>query len=240
MALCSILFSMDPKELAKHLDLANHHPNSTPQDIRLLCQKVIQYGFNSAFVNPFYVPLARKLLGSSGKVGTVVSFPLGQETLETKVSATRQSASLGADELDVSLNVGRLKAGEFEESLQEMEQIVQAVKTIDPKKIVKFILETSYLIPDEIIKASQLVVKSGADFVKSDSGMGPHGATVENIKIIKQTVGDKVKVKAAGGIETYPEAIAILTAGADRIGTSHAVEIVQNSSSKEPTTNQSE
>lgn len=220
---------MDPAQLASYLDLANHHADSTPDDIRALCQKVIRYGFNSAFVNPIYVSLAKETLGVNGKVGTVVSFPLGQEVLEIKLAAARKSANDGADELDVSLNIGRLKSGQFEESLQEMEQIVNEIKTINASKIVKFIIETGFLTPEEIAKSSELVLKSGADFVKTDSGMGPRGATVEDIKIIKGVVGDKIKIKAAGGIETYDQAMALITAGANRLGTSHAVEILSQS-----------
>lgn len=222
---------MPPAQLAKYLDLANHHADSTPDQIKLLCQKVREFGFNSAFVNPFYVPLARSLMAQDGKVGTVISFPLGQDVLEIKLSAARRAISDGADELDVSLNVGRFKSAHFEESLQEMEQIVKEVKTIDSSRIVKFIIETGFLTPGEIVTASELVLKSGADFIKADSGLGPRGTSVEDIEIIKKTVGDKIKIKAAGGIETYDQAIALIQAGADRLGTSHAVEIITQPSS---------
>ena len=217
---------MDSKTLASYLDLANHRANATFADVENICDKVKQYGFNAAFVNPYFVAFAKQKMGATGKVGTVVSFPLGQEILDQKITNAKAAAMAGADELDVSLNVGLIKAGQWEDLLAEMRSIVKAVKTIDNKKIVKFILETGYLTDDEIKKSAVLVLQSGADFVKTNSGMGPRGVTVRDIEIIKQAVGDKIKIKAAGGVDTYDEAIAIINAGASRIGTSKAIEIV--------------
>lgn len=217
---------MDPKALAPYLDLANHHANATPEDIEDICDKVKKYGFNAVFVNPYYVSFARQKMGAGGKVGTVIAFPLGQETLEIKAAAAKTSAADGADELDVSLNVGLIKTGRWEESLAEMKYIVEAVKTIDEKKIVKFILETGYLTDDEIKKASVLALESGADFVKTNSGMGPRGVTVRDVELIKLATEGKIKIKVAGGVDTYEEAMALIKAGAGRIGTSKAVEII--------------
>ena len=217
---------MDSKTLASYLDLANHRANATFADVENICDKVKQYGFNAAFVNPYFVAFAKQKMGATGKVGTVVSFPLGQEILDQKITNAKAAAMAGADELDVSLNVGLIKAGQWEDLLAEMRSIVKVVKTIDNQKIVKFILETGYLTDDEIKKSAVLVLQSGADFVKTNSGMGPRGVTVRDIEIIKQAVGDKIKIKAAGGVDTYDEAIAIINAGASRIGTSKAIEIV--------------
>lgn len=216
---------MEPKSLAPFLDLANHHPNATFADIEDICNKVKTHGFNAAFVNPYFVPFAKQKMGT-GKVGTVVSFPLGQETLDLKIASARSSALAGADELDVSLNVGQIKSADWDGLLNEMNQIVNAVKNIDRQKIVKFILETGYLTDDEIRKTSILVMRSGADFVKTNSGMGPRGATVSDVELIKLATEGKIKIKAAGGVDTYEEAIALINAGAARIGTSKAVEIV--------------
>jgi deoxyribose-phosphate aldolase len=216
---------MDHKSLAPFLDLANHHPNATFADIEDICGKVKTYGFNAVFVNPYFVPFARQKMGT-GKVGTVVSFPLGQDSLEIKIAAAKAAAVNGADELDVSLNVGLIKAGRWDESLEEMRNIVREVKAIDQKKIVKFILETGYLTDEEIKKASILILNSGADFVKTNSGMGPRGVVVKDVELIKQATEGKIKIKVAGGVDTFDEAIALINAGTSRIGTSKAVEIV--------------
>lgn len=215
--------------LSKYLDLANHHADATPQDIRELCQKVKKYGFNSAFVNPSYITLARDVLGSSGAVGTVIAFPLGQETKDIKIVSAISYIKLGADELDVSINVGLFKTGEHESVLEEMKAIVTVSKETKKPTIVKFIIETGFLTDDEIKKASELVLESGADFVKTCSGMGPRGATLKDVELVKSAVGGKIKIKVAGGITNYKQALEFINAGADRIGTSHAVEIVEQS-----------
>lgn len=213
--------------MAKYLDLANHHQDTTPEAIGKLCEEVKKYGFNSAFVNPCYLSLARELLGNEGKVGTVISFPLGQDTQNTKILAAIDAVKKGADELDICMNVGLFKGGESEKALEEMKAVVQAVKDMKATAIVKFIIETGFLTDEEIKKASQLVLESGADFVKTNSGMGPRGASLEDVKLIKEAIGDKIKIKVAGGIDTLKEATDFIQAGVDRIGTSKAVEIIE-------------
>ncbi len=222
---------MDSKILAAYLDLANHHADATPAMIKDLCQKVKKYRFHSAFVNPVYVRLARENL-AEGVVGTVVSFPLGQESSDLKILAAVEAVRHGADELDVSMNVGWFKAGKEEAVLEEMKLVVEAAKTIKRKTVVKFIIETGFLSEGEIKKASLLVLKSGADFVKTCSGVGPRGATLKDVELIRQAVGDKIKVKVAGGIDARQEAIDFIGAGVNRIGTSKAVEII-NEAQKE-------
>lgn len=216
---------MDRKILAGYLDLANHHQEATPEKIKELCQAVQQHGFHSAFVNPCYVVLARELL-AGGVVGTVVAFPLGQETQDIKVVAVMKAVKDGADELDVSMNVGLFKAGKDEEVLAEMKAVVTAAKEIKKATLVKFIIETGCLTGEEIKKAAALVLQAGADFVKTSSGWGPRGASLEDVDLIKSVVGGKIKIKVAGGIDTYEEAISFIEKGVDRIGTSHAIEIV--------------
>lgn len=210
--------------LPKYLDLANHHPDSTEADIRDVCEKVARYGFNAAFVNPFFIQFAK---GLGVKVGTVISFPLGQETLSVKTGCAESYASLGADELDVSLNVGYLKSGKWTESLVEMKAIVASARSVNSKIIIKFIPETGYLTVDEIKQTAELMADSGADFFKTCSGLGPRGATIEDVKLVRGTIGNKLKIKVAGGITTFAQAKEFIEAGADRIGTSHAVEIVE-------------
>lgn len=214
--------------IAKYLDFANHHPDATPEQIRDLCQKVKKFGFHSAFVNPCYISLAKEYLEDKFPVGTVISFPLGQDTRDGKVLLAIETTRKGADELDVMMNVGLFKAGKYKEVLEEMKAVNAAAKEIRRNIIVKFIIETGFLTDGEIKKASELVLKSGADFVKTCSGWGPRGAKLEDVKLIRQAIGDKIKIKVAGGIDTYQEAVDFITAGANRIGTSRAIEIITN------------
>lgn len=217
---------MDKQTLAKYLDFANHHQDATPKDIKELCQKVKKYGFHSAFVNPFYISLAKELL-PDGVVGTVIDFPLGQGTKELKILASIDAVKKGADELDVAMNVGLFKAGEHEQVLEEMKAVVSAVKEIKRAVVLKFIIETSYLNSSEIKKASQLVLRSGAEFVKANSGWGSRGSSLKDVDLIREAVGNKIKIKVAGGVDTYKEAISFINRGVDRIGTSHAIRIVK-------------
>lgn len=217
---------MDKQTLAGFLDLANHHQDATSEAIKKLCEKVKKYGFHAVFVNPCYIRLARELLGDSGVVGSVVSFPLGQDNRDVKVLAAIDAVRCSANELDVCMNVGLFKSGKTDEVLAEMKAIVEAVKNIKPKAVVKFIIETGCLTAEEIKKASLLVLESGADYVKTCSGMGPRGASLDDVKIIKEAIGDKIKIKVAGGIDTLQEATDFISAGVSRIGTSKAVEII--------------
>lgn len=218
---------LDKIDLAKYLDLANHHQDTTEEKIKFLCADVLEYGFNSAFVNPCFVGDAKVFLHDEAKVGTVVSFPLGQETQEIKLAAAKKAIEEGADELDVSLNVGYLKAAQWEKSLAEMKAVVEQVRGQKEMTIVKFIIETGCLTDEEIKKASELVLLSGADFIKTSSGFGPRGASLRDVDLIREVVGEKIKIKAAGGIDTYEEALAFIEKGVARIGTSQAVKIIQ-------------
>jgi deoxyribose-phosphate aldolase len=218
---------MDKKILAKYLDFANHHPDVTPEQIKKLCQNVVKFGFHSAFVNPCYISLAKEYLEDKFPVGTVISFPLGQDTRDGKVLLAIETTRKGADELDVMMNVGLFKVGKYKEVLEEMRAVNLAAKETRRNVIVKFIIETGFLTAGEIKKASELVLESGADFVKTCSGWGPRGAKLEDVRLIREAVGDKIKIKVAGGIDNYQEAVDFINAGAARIGTSKAIEIVK-------------
>jgi len=217
---------LNNQKVAYFLDFANHHPESTKADIETLCASVLKYGFHSAFVNPCWVRLAKILVNKKASVGTVVSFPLGQDNTEAKIAACCELAKKGVDELDISTNVGWLKEGKSELYFKELKRITQKVKEKRSAIIVKFIIETGLLTNDEIKQASLLVLKSKADFVKTCSGMGPRGARISDVKIIKQVVGDKIKIKVAGGIHNFKQVKEFLAAGVNRIGTSKAIEIV--------------
>jgi len=215
------------KNIAHYLDYANHHQNATHADVQLLCEAVMQYHLNAVFVNPVYIAYAKEQLNGKKKVGTVVSFPLGQELHAVNLASIKQAVHAGADELDIALNTGAIKEGRWDELLQTMRDYVACARDASSHVIVKCIPETGYLEAFEIQKMAELMVQAGVDFFKTCSGMGPRGATIEDVKLVRQAVGSAIKVKVAGGITTYAQACDFIAAGVDRIGTSHAVEIVK-------------
>ncbi len=228
------------QDIANKLDLANHHADTTLEDVKKVCANVIKYGFNGAFVNPCYIALAREELEDKAKVGTAFSFPLGQDTLEMKIFAAREAIRLGADELDIVPNNGLLlsEAG-FGQYREELRTIVESARLARSDIVVKFIIETGLFLVDEeflIKRAAEAILASGADFVKICSGMGPRGASLNDVKLVKEAVGTApIKIKVAGGIDTIEEARSFLNAGADRIGTSKAVEIMEELANQSPT-----
>lgn len=207
-----------PHPFAQYLDFANHHANATPADIEKLCAAVIEHSFHAAFVNACYITLAKKVLAGKASVGTVVSFPLGQDTIAAKVAAVNEAVQLGADELDVVPNIGSF-------TLKELKDIVDSARMVGKPVVIKFILDPGYLTKEQLAAYAKIVQASGADFVKIGSGMGPREPTVEDVAIVREAV-PTMKIKVAGGIDTYEEAKAMIDAGVSRIGTSHAIEIV--------------
>ena len=233
------IITMDIHELARHLDFANHHPNATTNDVQTLCDQVIKHGFHAAFVNPIHVAYAKKILGKSGIVGTAVSFPLGQDRVDIKITAALKAVEDGVDELDIVPNTASLLSDPKGTSyLEEMVQMVRAIRQENAITIIKFIIETGYLTEEHIQTAARLIKDSGADYVKFATGMGPKGATLEDLAIIKEVVGPDMKIKVAGGVDTYQEAIAFIEAGVTRIGTSKAIEIISNTKSTSPTSSE--
>lgn len=239
----TLLMTKSPQEIAAHLDLANHHADATPEDVKDVCASVLKYGFNGAFVNPCYISLAKSELGDRAKVGTAFSFPLGQDTLEMKLLAARECVRLGADELDIVPNNGLLLTENgFGLYRDELRSIVEAAKSTRPDIVVKFIIETGLFLLDEtnassdekdrgeflIKRSAEAILASGADFVKICSGMGKRGASLNDVRLVKEAIGRApIKIKVAGGIDTIAEVQAFLDAGAHRIGTSKAVEIIK-------------
>jgi len=210
-------------EVATLIDHTNLKPTSTPSDIENLIEEAIRHRFKTICINPCYVKLAaQKLEGSRIEVCTVIGFPLGQNTTEIKIRETERALEDGASEFDMVLNVGKLKAGDYEYVKNE----IAAIKKIVGDKILKVIIETAYLEDTEKVKATELIIEAGADFVKTSTGFGPGGATVYDVLILSAVVQGKIGVKAAGGIRSYEDALKMITAGATRIGASRSVQIV--------------
>lgn len=215
------------EELAKMIDHTLLSPEATKKDIMKLCREARKYGFASVCVNPMFVSFAAKVLKATEvKVCTVIGFPLGANTPEVKSFETKNAIENGAHEVDMVINVGALKSGDYEMVLQDIKEVVKAAKALK-KTIVKVILETGSLTEREKIIACQLAMKAKADFVKTSTGFGAGGATVHDVKLMKDIVGTKLGVKASGGIRTFEEAKAMISAGANRIGTSAGVAIIE-------------
>ena len=210
--------------IAKYIDLTLLKSSATENDIKIICEEAIKYQFYSVCVNSYYVPLVQQLLkGTDVKVCTTIGFPLGAVTTETKVFETTKAIEQGAQEIDMVLNVGMLRSGDFEYVYND----VKAVKACMGDVTLKVILEISELTNQEIIKASELCIKAKADFIKTSTGFSASGATLEAVKLMKETANGQAKVKASGGIRDLETALAFIEAGADRIGASAGVAIVE-------------
>lgn len=209
--------------LAKYIDNTLLKPAATAQQIRELCEESIEYGFASVCVNPAHVELAAGLLAGSGvKTCTVIGFPLGANTGAVKAFEAEKAVEDGADELDMVINIGALKAGDDELVREDIEAVVQAGQG----KLVKVIIETALLTDEEKVRACELAVEAGADFVKTCTGFSGGAANVHDIALMRKTVGPEIGVKASGGVRTKEDALALIEAGATRIGTSSGKAIV--------------
>lgn len=207
----------------KYIDHTLLKPETTAAMIDTLCAEAKQYDFASVCVNPAWVKRAAgNLAGSSVKVCTVVGFPLGANTSETKAAETRDAVANGATEIDMVLNIGALKSNDLELVKNDIAAVVKAAAG----NLVKVILETGLLTDEEKVTACKLAVEAGADYVKTSTGFGPGGATVEDIALMRKTVGPDIGVKASGGVRDRAAALAMIEAGATRIGASAGVAIV--------------
>ncbi|NWG10150.1 deoxyribose-phosphate aldolase [Candidatus Bathyarchaeota archaeon] len=217
---------LQKEELAKMIDSTNVKATATKSEITKLCKEAIQYGFKCAVANSFYVKLAADLLKNSNvKVCSTIGFPFGASLPEIKTFEAVKAVEDGAQELDMVINQSALKSGDYELVKQDIAAVVDA-RRLAKKVIVKVIIESAQLTRDEKVTACKLVKEAGADFVKTSTGLFG-GATVEDIKLMRQTVGENMGVKAAGSIRTYADAVAMINAGANRIGTSTAVAIIK-------------
>jgi deoxyribose-phosphate aldolase len=215
------------KELAKMIDHTNIRPTATAEDIKQLCGEAIGYGFNCVVVNPTYVPLAVKLLkGTAVKVCATIGFPLGVTLSKVKAYETETVAEMGAREFDMVINLGALKSKDYDLVKNDVKAVVD-IKHAHPNSIVKVIIETGFLSEEEKVVACKLSKEAGADFVKTSTGLLVGKATVEDIKLMRKTVGPNMGVKASAGVRTLKQALDMIDAGANRIGTSTGVQIME-------------
>jgi len=220
---------MKAKDLARYIDHTLLRADAAAKDIERLCAEAREHHFYAVCVNGSWVVQARHLLdGSAVKVATVVGFPLGATDSDTKRFETEAAIDNGAQEIDVVINLGRLKDGNYDYVLRELRDVAE---TADERPV-KVILETSLLTHEEKIRACRLVLDSGAQFVKTSTGFSSGGATIEDVKLLRGIVGEKFGVKAAGGIRDAPTALAMIEAGATRLGTSAGVAIVRRPAGK--------
>ena len=204
-------------DIAKYIDYTLLKATATPADIEKLCKEALEYGFYSVCVNSGYVPLAaEQLKGSKVKVCTVVGFPLGAMSTQAKLYETSVALSQGAQEIDMVLNVGLFLSGNVAKVLDEIALLKQ--ETGD--RVLKVIIETCYLNDEQKRLASQVCVDAGADFVKTSTGFGTGGATLADVQLIREVVGDRAKIKASGGIRDKQTALQYISLGVDRIGAS--------------------
>lgn len=209
-------------QIQDYIDHTLLKPTAIPSDIEKLCQEAKDYKFQAVCVNGCYTKFAKEQLKNSQvKLAVVVGFPLGAMSTESKVFEAKDSVANGADEIDMVINLGWLKSGKLELVEREISEIKKAIGN----KVLKVIIETCYLTQDEKIKACELAVKAGADFVKTSTGFGEGGATLEDVKLMKKVVGNKAKIKASGGIKNRATALKFISLGVSRIGTSSGIAI---------------
>jgi deoxyribose-phosphate aldolase len=224
---------MRVREFAKTVDHTLLKPDATEEDIRRLCWEATTHHFATVCVPPCYVRLAAKeLRGTDVKVATVVSFPFGADKTTVKAAAVREAIISGAFELDVVMNISKFLSGEFAYVAEELANLNGELSAVAINNglndaVLKIIIETAYLSDKMKRLAVQVVAASGADFVKTSTGFGPGGATTEDIALLREEAPERLAVKASGGIRTLEDALALLNAGASRIGVSNSVAIMQ-------------
>ncbi|OOF40834.1 deoxyribose-phosphate aldolase [Rodentibacter rarus] len=213
---------MDSKTLAKYIDHTTLTAEKNEQDILTLCDEAIKYGFYSVCINSGYIPLAKeKLAGTAVKICTVVGFPLGANLTSVKAFETQEAIKAGANEIDMVINVGWIKSNQWQAVKEDIQAVLKACNTVP----LKVILETCLLTKDEIVKACEICKEIGVAFVKTSTGFNKGGATVEDVALMKKTVGH-IGVKASGGVRDTATALAMIEAGATRIGASAGIAII--------------
>lgn len=214
-----------PADLASFIDHTVLKPETVDRDIEQLCHEAARYGFNTLFVPPYFVPLAKRLVKDRDiAVGTTVGFPLGNQTSHMKMLEARNAHARGADIIDMVANVGLIKSGGKEEFMEEVREVIR----VSPCLNHKVIIETCLLADEEKGRVAEWIVEAGADYVKTSTGFSRAGATVEDVALLHRAVGDRIKVKASGGIRDLATAMSMVKAGASRIGTSSGVSIMES------------
>lgn len=209
---------------AKYIDHTYLKAEGTTKHIDNLIQEAIEYGFKTICVNSSWVKYAKdRLKGTEVGITSVIGFPLGAMTTQAKAFEAKLAVEHGADEIDMVINVGRLKDGQFEYVLND----IKSVKKVMPNNVLKVIIETALLTDEEARKATEIVLASGADFVKTSTGFSFRGASFDDIKMMKEIVGDKIGIKAAGGVKTPEDFDKMIELGATRIGTSSGVKLIK-------------
>lgn len=216
-------------ELNKYIDHTLLKPEATKEQITKLCQEARQYNFASVCVNTCYVPLAKELLaGSDVKVCCVVGFPLGAMDTVSKAFEAKTAVENGAQEVDMVINIGALKDKDYDYVTKDIAAVVEASKPA----IVKVIIEACLLTDEEKVEACKCSMNAKAEFVKTSTGFSTHGATPEDVALMKKTVGDVCKVKAAGGVRSYDDAMKMIEAGADRLGCSAGIKVMEEAKAR--------
>ena len=219
---------MRKQALAKHIDHTLLGPTASREQLETLCKEAKRHGFASVCVNPSHVPEARRLLEGSGvPVCTVIGFPHGVSAASTKAYEAQRAVEEGAEELDMVINVAALKDGDYRAVLDDIRAVCAVAAKAPGPLVVKVILEMALLDEAEKMTAAILAKAAGANFVKTSTGFGPSGATVEDVALLRRAVGPDMGVKAAGGIRDYETAVAMIEAGATRIGASRSVAILE-------------
>ncbi len=212
-------------EINKYIDHTNLKMEATSKDIAKLCREAMEYDFETVCIHPCYVALAKELLeGSNVGVCTVVGFPLGMNTPKTKVFEAIDAIEQGADEIDMVINVGALKDQDYDYVKKEIEEVRDSIDG----RVLKVIIETSLLTEAEIIKMTEICNETFVNFIKTSTGFGSRGASVNDVKIMRAHKGEVLEIKAAGGISTYEQMDEFIKAGATRIGASHSAQIMES------------
>ncbi len=214
---------MDKKEILKRVDHTQLKAFATWEDIVTLCDEAVEYGTASVCVPPAYIARIHDKYGDKVNICTVVGFPLGYSVTEAKAAETKKAIEDGASEIDMVVNISDVKNGLY----QAVEEEIRTLKQICGDKILKVIIETCYLTKEEKIAMCKAVTAAGADYIKTSTGFGTGGATLEDVRLFKEHIGPGVKIKAAGGISTLEDLEAFVAEGCDRIGTSRAVGLLR-------------
>ena len=215
---------MTKQEILTHIDHTQLKAFCTWEDIKKLCDEAIKYNTASVCIPPSYIERIKETYGDKINICTVIGFPLGYNTTETKVFEVKDAIAKGCSEVDMVINIGHVKNGDFD----KVEAEIKALKEAAGDKILKVIIETCYLTDDEKVKLCQCVTNAKADYIKTSTGFSTAGATFADVELMKKYIGKDVKVKAAGGISSFDDAEKFISLGAERLGTSRLIKILKN------------